>query len=123
VALRQGELLGQATTPGDPQQVDALVAEMVEEPSDQPGQPGQPVGEPRQGRPAHPGDVETDHLDRGVEVVDEGLEHLQAGPDAVGQDQRGAGPVAGTDGHAELLAADGDGAHGPLHGPPHRSRT
>jgi hypothetical protein len=47
VALRQGELLGQATTPGDPQQVDALVAELVEEPGDQPGQPGQPVGEPR----------------------------------------------------------------------------
>jgi hypothetical protein len=37
VALRQGELLGQATTPGDPQQVDALVAELVEEPGDQPG--------------------------------------------------------------------------------------
>src|SRR4029450_3783593 len=116
VALGQGELLGQAATPGDPQQVHAQVSELVQEPGEQPGQSRQPVGEPRQGGASDSGDVEADHLAPGVGGSQQGLARLRAGADAAGQDQRGAGAVAGTDGHPQQLAADGDGAHGPLHG-------
>ena len=121
--LAEGELLGQAAAPGDPQHVHPLVAQPVQEPGDQAGQSRQAVGDPRQGRAAHAGDVEADHLDRAVESVDERLQQLQAGPDAAGEHQRGAGAVAGTDGHAQLLAADGHGPQGPFHRAPHRSST
>ena len=48
VAVAQRELLGQATSPGDPQHVHGRVAQLVEEAGNQARQSRQPVGHPRQ---------------------------------------------------------------------------
>jgi hypothetical protein len=91
----QRELLGQLAAPGEAEDVGGLVAELVEQPAQQPGQGGEPVGPGGQRGAAHAGDVEADHLDRRVERIDERLEDLQAGADTIGQQQRRPVPVEG----------------------------
>jgi hypothetical protein len=128
-ALGRGELLRDAAAPGDAKHIDLAVAELGQHARDQPTQPSEAVGSRRRRRAADARRIEPDHLDGRVNVADERLEHLQAGADAVDQQQRraarGARPAAPEQpapgrphGNPQLPAADGDAAH--LSGRGHR---
>ena len=86
--VEQGEVLSDPATPGDAEHVCLIVAELGEQARHQPAQAGEAVGQAGQRRAADSRDVETDDLDGGIERVDERLEQLQAGADAVDQQQR-----------------------------------
>jgi hypothetical protein len=81
-------MLRDAAAPGDAEHVDAVVAESGEHLGDEPAQAAEPIRAGRQRRPAHSWYVEADHLDAGIQRVDERREQFQAGADAVDEQQR-----------------------------------
>jgi hypothetical protein len=87
-ALERGEVLRHAPAPGDAEHVDLPVAKLSQHATDQRAQPGEPVRAGRLGRAADARRVEPDDLHRRVELTHERLEQLQAGADAVDQQQR-----------------------------------
>ena len=91
--LDRGEVLRHRAAPGDAEHVRLLVAELGEQPGDQP-QPGETVRPRRQRRAADAGRVEPDHLGRRIHRGRERLECLQASADAIDQQQRRARRVA-----------------------------
>jgi hypothetical protein len=118
-ALERGEVLRDRPAPGDAEHVDLVVAELGQHARDQRAQPGEPVRAGRLGRPAHTRRVEPDDFNARVQRPDERLEHLQAGADAVDQQQRrpvhSASPRENPPGRAhrdpQLPAVDGQAAH------------
>ena len=88
VRAAQGELLREPAAPGDAQHVGLLIAELVEQPAEQWRQRGQVVRKRRRRGSADAGHVEPDDGPPPVQRVDERLEHLQGGADAVAQQQR-----------------------------------
>jgi hypothetical protein len=81
-------LLRQAAAPGHAQDIGLLMAELVEQAAQQRRQRPQMVGNHRRGRSADARQVEPDDLAPRVERVNERLQQLKAGPDAVAQQQR-----------------------------------
>jgi hypothetical protein len=127
VPLERGEVLRDRAAPGDAQHVDLAVAELGEQVRDQPAQPGEPVRARRLGRAAYPGRVEPDHVQGRVKLGHERLEQLQAGADAVDEQQRHPAGRPGPQAAAaparahrdpQLPAAHGHAAH--LSGREHR---
>jgi hypothetical protein len=108
-------LLGQPASPGDAQGVEAVVAEDAEQPAGEPGQCDERVGQRRHRGLANAGRVEPDHLDRRIELVDEGFEQIEAGTDPVAQQQRRPARVGSRpDGDPQPAPADrqhSDGTH------------
>ncbi len=80
-------MLRQPASPGDAQDIGLLVAELVEQVTHQGHQCGQVVGNYRWLGPADARHVEPDDFSLGVERVDEWLQQLEAGADAVAQDK------------------------------------
>jgi hypothetical protein len=114
-ALERGEVLRDAPAPGDAEHVHLVVTKLGQQARDRPAQPGEPVRAGRLGRTAHPGRVEPDDLHPRVQGPDERLEQLQAGADAVDQQQRGPArarrePARGAHRDPQLPAADGQAA-------------
>jgi hypothetical protein len=107
-----GEMLGEPAAPGDPEDVGALIAELVEQAGDERRQRGHVVRDYRGGRAADAGHVEPDDLPLGFERADERLEHFQAGADAVAQQQRRPLRVPPSHSDPQVPAADREGAHG-----------
>jgi hypothetical protein len=104
-ALLERELLRQRAAPGHAQHVDFLVSELVEQPRGQPRQGGGTVGQGGRRRAAHARHVEYDR--RGpVERVEERLDQLDVGADAVEDEQRRARRVAAPDADPQRLPAD-----------------
>jgi len=78
-------MLRQGASPGDTQDIGLLVAELVEQVTHQGRQCGQVVRNYRRLGPADARHVEPDDFSLGVERVDERLQQLEAGADAVAQ--------------------------------------
>jgi len=125
--LERGEVLRDRAAPGDAEHVDPAVAELGQHARDQRAQTGEPVRAGARGRAAHARRVEPDHLHRRVELAHERFEQLQAGADAVDQQQRRplgrrtpaqAAEAGRPHRDPELPAADRDTAH--LSGREHR---
>ena len=104
----EGQLLGQTAAPGDAEDVEPVVAELVEEPPEEARQQCEVVGHLGCGGTPDAGYVEPDHLDPRVDLVDERLEQVEAGPDAVAEHQRRPGCGARPHGHANVVAQDAD---------------
>ena len=102
------QLLGQAAAPGDAEGVELVVAEPVEELPDEACQQREVVGHLGRGEPPTPGTSNRDHLDPWVDLVDERLEQVEAGADAVAEHQRWPGCRARPDGHPDVVAEDTD---------------
>ena len=85
---QDGEMLRQGASPGDAQDIGLLVAELVEQVTHQRRQCGQVVRNYRWLGPADARHVEPDDFSLGVERVDERLQQLEAGADAIAQHQR-----------------------------------
>jgi hypothetical protein len=64
------------------------VAELLHQAADEPGEAARTGRPPGQRRAADTGDVEGDHPDRGVQGLDERHQEVEAGPDAVAQQER-----------------------------------
>ena len=58
----------------------------------------------------HPGYVEPDHLDPGVDLVDERLQQVEAGADAVAEHKWRAGTGARPDRHPDVVPEHPDPA-------------
>ena len=82
---QEGEMLRQGASPGDTQDIGLLVAELVEQVTHQGRQRRQVVRNYRWLGPADARHVEPDDFSLGVERVDERLQQLEAGADAVAQ--------------------------------------
>ena len=88
-AHARAELLRQGATPGESQDVDlAGVAELAQHPHRQQRQLREPVRQQRRRRSADPGDVEANHLEVGIERIDERLQHLEARADPATHHER-----------------------------------
>ncbi len=85
---QDGEMLRQGASPGDAQDIGLLVAELVEQVTHQRRQCGQVVRNYRWLGPADARHVEPDDFSLGAERVDERLQQLEAGADAIAQHQR-----------------------------------
>ena len=116
--MLEGQLLGQAAAPGDAEDVEPVVAERVEESTHETRQHCEVVGHLGCGGTAHAWYVEKDHLDPGVDLVDERLEQVEAGADAVAQHQRRSGCGARPDRDPDIVAEHADPAD-----PGHLSKT
>jgi hypothetical protein len=81
-------MLRDGAAPGDSEHVHLVVAELGQQPRDQPAEPGEAIRPRGLGRAADPRRVEPDDLDGRVDLAHERLEQLKAGPDAVDQQQR-----------------------------------
>ena len=81
-------MLRDRAAPGDAEHVCAVVAEFGEQLADEPAQASEAVRPGRQRRSADSGHVEADDFERRVKLVNERLEQLQTGADAVDQQQR-----------------------------------
>ena len=109
-------MLRHAAAPGDPEYVDAPVAQFGEHPEDQPHNSNRLVNQYGPGGcagAADAGRVEADDVNVSVEFPDVVAQHLQADADAVDQQQRGLLPAAARPGRTAtriLLAVDDDAA-------------
>ncbi len=109
--LEGREMLCDPAAPGDAEHVDRVISERGQHPGDQLAQPREAVRGGREGRAADAGNVETDHTQRRIKRVHERLQQVQAGADAVDQQQRHPVRLPPAHGDAQLLVADADAAH------------
>jgi hypothetical protein len=116
-------LLGEPAAPGDPEGVEAVVAELAEHPGGEPGEALDGIGQPWHRRATDSGHVEPHHLHRGIQDAGERRERLEGGADAVAYEERRAAAGAGADRDAQPAVAGshrGDPVRLP---PPHAART
>jgi hypothetical protein len=106
--ILERQLLGQAAAPGDPKRVEPVVAEPVDQRPDEPCQHREVVRHLRHRGTTHARYVEPDHLDPWVDFVDERLEQVEAGPDAVAEHQRRPRRRARPDRNTHVVAEDTD---------------
>ena len=111
-SLLEGELLGERTTPRHAEHVGLRMAQLVEDPGDEPAHVPEPVRPARRRRPSHARHVEADDPRRRRQRVDERLQPLDRHAEAVHQEQRGSPAIALADGDAHRLAPDREGFRG-----------
>jgi hypothetical protein len=87
----QGQLLGESTTPRQPEDVEALATQASHHGSDPRGQPGDGVRQWWCGAASHSGNVEPHHPAPRVERVNERLKGLEARAHPVAQQERWLG--------------------------------
>src|SRR6202044_3615947 len=105
------EVLRDRPAPGNAEHVGLAIAELGQQPGHQAAQAGETVRPGGQRGTADPGNVEADDAERGIKLVDERLQQLQAGADAVDQQQGHAPAGPGPDRDAQRLAIDHDAAY------------
>ncbi len=121
VRLEAGEVLRDGAAPGDSEHVHAVVAELGQHPRDELAEPAVPVRAGRGVRAADAWRVKPDYLGGRIELVHERREHLEAGADAVDQQQRHPPDPArrgktGPDRDPQRLPPDRDAGHLSGHG-------